>query len=211
MSILETGQMAPVGANAPRPVPAWVLPLVVGALVVGLAGLGVGLYALATMPAKTSGPRGPVGPAGPTGAKGDQGLQGVPGAAGPVGAAGPAGPAGTIASTSVVGGATLTTAPNPAAGTVLVAKTSCPGGSLLLTGSAQVTAPGVIADRNVELRSSLPLAPNLWETVAIVTAPLGQGMAMSMKPYVVCGMKARPATTTTTTTTSTTTTTVPST
>jgi hypothetical protein len=99
----------------------------------------------------------------------------------------------------------LATGPNPATGTVLVAKTSCPAGSLLLTGSAQVTAPGVIADRNVQLRTSIPLSANVWETVAIVTAPLGQGVAMGMKPYVVCGTPARavPARTTTTTTTTT--------
>ena len=119
--------------------------------------------------------------------------------------AGPTGPPGTLATTSIVGGAMLATGPNPATGTVLVAKTSCPAGSLLLTGSAQVTAPGVIADRNVQLRTSIPLSANVWETVAIVTAPLGQGVAMGMKPYVVCGTPARavPAKTTTTTTTTT--------
>ncbi len=194
--------MAPTVRAHVGPHRAWVVPVVVAAAVVGLAGLGVGLYALVTMPGETSGPRGPAGPTGPPGAKGDQGPQGVIGAVGPAGATGPTGPVGTLATTSIVGGATLATGPNPATGTVLVAKTSCPAGNLLLTGSAQVTAPGVIADRNVQLRTSIPLAANVWETVAIVTAPLGPGVAMSMKPYVVCGTPARsvpPKTTTTTT------------
>jgi hypothetical protein len=198
--------MAPVGANTSRSAPSWVVPVVVAAAVVGLAGLGVGVYALATMPAKTSGPRGPVGP---SGAQGDPGPAGAAGAAGPTGPAGPAGPAGTLASTSIVAGATVTSAPNPPAGTVLVAKTSCPLGTILLTGSAQVTATGVIADRNVELRESLPLAPNIWQTVALVTGSLGQGMAMTMKPYVVCGVPSKPAATIKPTPTTTTSSTVP--
>ncbi len=199
MSIYETGEMAQPTVPAPRAAPTWVVPLVIAAVVVGLAGLGVGIYAVATTPAKTSGPRGPVGPAGATG---EQGQQGVPGAVGPAGPAGVAGASGTLGTTSIVAGQVLTSAPNPAIGTVLVARTSCPAGSILLTGSAQVTATGTIADRNVELRESLPLAPNIWQTVALVTGPLGAGMAMSMKPYVVCGIQARPpvpkATTTTT-------------
>jgi hypothetical protein len=108
-----------------------------------------------------------------------------------------------------VAGATVTSAPNPPVGTVLVAKTSCPFGTILLTGSAQVTATGVIADRNVQLRESLPLAPNIWQTVALVTASLGQGMAMSMKPYVVCGVQSKPAATPKATTTTTASSTVP--
>ena len=57
----------------------WIAPVAIGALVVGLVGLGVGAYALATTPAKTSGPQGPAGP---------QGAQGPAGRAGPAGAAG---------------------------------------------------------------------------------------------------------------------------
>ncbi len=37
--------------------PKWMAPVAIGALVLGLAGLGVGAYALATMPAKTLAPR----------------------------------------------------------------------------------------------------------------------------------------------------------
>jgi len=168
--------------------------------VVGLAGLGVGIYAVAKMPAKTSGPRGPVGRAG---AAGTQGPQGVPGPTGAAGPPGPSGPAGTIASASVVAGLTLTSAPNPPVGTVLVAMTACPLGKILMSGSAQVSAPGVVADRNVGLRLSIPLNASTWETVGIVTAPLGPGIAMSMKPYVVCGVASPPAAPTTTTTSTT--------
>jgi hypothetical protein len=102
-----------------------------------------------------------------------------------------------------VAGLTLTSAPNPPVGTVLVAMTACPTGKILMSGSAQVSAPGVVADRNVGLRSSIPLNADTWETVAIVTAPLGPGIAMSMKPYVVCGVPSRPAAPTTTTTSTT--------
>ena len=83
----------------------WVAPVVVAALVVGLAWLGIGAYAVATTPAKTSGPQGPVGQ---TGAVGPQGQQGVPGAKG---VAGPAGPAGALAATSIVASTASTTLP----------------------------------------------------------------------------------------------------
>lgn len=168
----------------------WVVPVVVAALVVGLAGLGVGAYAVATMPAKTSGPQGPVGQTGATG------PQGAPGAKGEVG---PAGPAGSLAATSIVTGTAMKSAPDPGIGTVLVAKTTCPTGKILLSGGAQVSAPGVQADRDVELRSSFPSSTTEWQTVAIVTGSLGTGVVMTMRPYVVCG-EASPTTTTTPTT-----------
>ena len=191
MSSPQLGTEASESAEATRPTPGWVVPLVVVALVVGLAGLGVGIYAVAKMPAKTSGPRGPVGPAGATG---EQGPQGVPG---PVGAAGPAG---TIASASVVEGTAMTSAPSPPVGTVLVAQTSCPAGKILMSGGAQVAAAGAVSDRDVVLRSSFPLTADTWETVALVSGPIATGVSMSMKPYVVCGTAAVPASTTTTTT-----------
>jgi len=172
----------------------WVAPVVVAALVVGLAGLGVGAYAVATMPAKTSGPQGPVGQ---TGAVGPQGQQGVPGAKG---VAGPAGPAGALAATSIVASTALKSAPDPGVGTVLVAKTTCPAGKILLSGGAQVSAPGVLADRNVELRSSFPFSTTQWQTVAIVTGRLGRGVVMTMMPYVVCGEATPTASSTTPTT-----------
>ncbi len=185
--------------------PRWLVPVVVASLVVGLGGLGVGIYAVATTPAKTSGPPGPAGATGDTGAQGPQGVAGPAGAPGAAGPTGPMGAPGTVASASIVGGTTVTSAPNPPVGTVLVAQTACPVGKILMSGSAQVAAPGV-ADRNVVLRSSFPLNSNLWQTVAMVTAPLGAGLSMSMKPYVLCGVASVPASTKTTTTTTTTTT-----
>lgn len=175
----------------------WIAPVVIAALVVGLAGLGVGAYAVATTPAKTSGPQ---GPAGQTGAVGPQGQQGVPGAKGATGAAGATGPAGALAATSIVASTALKSAPDPAVGTVLVAKTSCPAGKILLSGGAQVSAPGVLADRNVELRASFPFSTTQWQTVSIVTGSLGVGVVMTMKPYVVCGEATPTASTTTPTT-----------
>ncbi len=41
--------------------PKWIVPVVIAALLVGGAGLGVGAYAVATTPAKTSGPQGRAG------------------------------------------------------------------------------------------------------------------------------------------------------
>ena len=174
--------------------PKWVVPVVIAALVVGLAGLGVGAYAVTTTPAKTSGPRGPVGQ---TGAIGPQGLQGVPGAKGSTGAAGPAG---VLAAASIVAGTALRSVPDPAVGTVLVAKTTCPAGKILLSGGAQVSAPGVLADRNVEMRASFPFSATQWQTVSIVTGSLGAGVVMTMKPYVVCGEAMPEASSTTPTT-----------
>lgn len=169
--------------------PKWVAPLVGGALVIGLAGLGVGAYSLATMPASASGPPGPQGATGPMGPAGPRGV------AGPKGETGPPG---TIVDTSIVAGAALKTTPNPPEGAVLVAKTSCPAGQTLLSGGAQVSAPGVQADRNVALRSSIPVDKTHWQTVAIVTGPLGSGVSMTMKPFVMCGVPSTGSSTTTT-------------
>lgn len=163
----------------------WVARVVIAALIVGPAGLGVGAYAVATTPAKTSGPQGPAGPAGATGPQGPQGQQGVPG---PKGATGLTGPAGALAATSIVASTALKSALDPAVGTVLVAKTSCPAGKVLLSGGAQVSAQGVQADRHVELRSSFPFSTTQWQTVSIVTGSLGAGDVMTMKPFVVCGV-----------------------
>ena len=176
--------------------PRWVAPVVVAALLVGGAGLGVGAYAVATTPAKTSGPQGRPGATGATGAQGPQGVKGD------TGPAGPAGPTGTVAATTILSATSVKSAPDPAVGTVLVAKTSCPSGKVLLNGGAQVTAPGVQADRNVTLRSSFPINSTKWQTVAIVTGPLGAGVVMTMTPYVVCG-EPTPASSSTSTTTTT--------
>jgi hypothetical protein len=159
------------------------MSLVVIALLVALAGLGVGAFALATQPAKVSGPRG---------------AQGVEGARGPQGKQGPMG---TLASSSIVRGTPQVSAPNPNPGTVVVATTSCQSGGVLLSGGAQVSAPGAAADRNVVLRSSLPLNDTTWETVGLVMGPLGQGTSMTVTPYVVCGVPAASTATSTSTTT----------
>ena len=145
----------------------WVAPVVVAALVIGLAGLGVGAYAVATTPAKTSGPQGPP-------AKGSCRSTGPTGGARSQGVAVLAGPAGALAATSIIASTALKSAPDPGVGTVLVAKTTCPAGKILLSGGAQVSAPGVLADRNVELRSSFPFSTTQWQTVAIVTGRLGR-------------------------------------
>jgi hypothetical protein len=69
-----------------------------------------------------------------------------------------------------------------------------------MSGGAQVSAPGSVANRNVELRSSIPVTPDIWESVGLVTGPLGAGVSMSVSPYVICGEASSPTATTTTTT-----------
>ena len=204
MSNPSTSEMlkdpSPTGAPMAGKERKWVVPVVIASLVVGLAGVGVGAYAVATTPAKTSGPQGPVGQTGATGPQGQQGVPGAKGATGAAGAKGASGAAGALAATTLVSSTALTSAPDPAVGTVLVAKTSCPAGKLLLSGGAQVSAPGVQADRNVELRSSFASSATQWQTVSIVTGSLGAGVVMTMKPYVLCGV-ATPAASSTTPTT----------
>ncbi len=162
-----------------------VLAAVVIAALAGLAGLGVAIWALETVPAV--GPQGPQGLRGPQGSPGIQGPQGVQGVQGITGPQGKRGVPGTITAGKVVSGSTLVSAPNPAVGTVLVAKTSCPAGKVLMGGGAQVWAKGVVADRNVYLRSSFPLNSKTWQTVAITSGLLGSGTSMNLKPFVLCG------------------------
>jgi hypothetical protein len=88
----------------------------------------------------------------------------------------------------VVAATTLSTAPNPAVGTALVARSQCPAGKITLSGGASVVSG--LSTKNVQLQSSFPLNSTTWETVAIVTGPLGAGQVMSMKPYVLCGTSA---------------------
>jgi hypothetical protein len=165
----------------PEKWPRWVVPVVIAALVLGLAGLGVGAYAVATTPAKTSGPQGPAGAQGATGPQGPEGPQG---------AKGEPGPPGTIAATSIVTSTAVTSSPGAAAGTVLEAKAACPAGRVLLSGGAEVSASSTQADRKVVLRSSFPSSTTEWQTVAVVIRPLGAGVTMTMKPYVLCGTPA---------------------
>ena len=129
--------------------PKWVAPVVIAALLVGGAGLGVGAVAVATTPAKTSGPQ----------AARDR-RDRRPRTAGRQGSRWPRRtrrPDWDDRRHPILSATSLKSAPDPAVGTVLVAKTSCPLGKILLNGGAQVTAPGVLADRNVTLRSSFPI------------------------------------------------------
>ncbi len=158
--------------------------IAVGAL--SLAAIGMAASAELSVPTAVNGQNGATGPVGP---QGIQGLTGATGPAGKTGATGPAGktgPAGTIKASAALSAKPLVSAPDPPVGTVLVATTSCFPGEVLLSGGGQATAPGP-ADRNVEVRSSFPLNAHSWRTVALVTAPLGPGMAMTLRPYVVCG------------------------
>jgi hypothetical protein len=162
-------------------VPKWIKPVVIGASVLSLAGVGTAAYALATQPATVTGPQGP---------QGAQGPQGVQGPQGPEGQQGPAG----LANTTVLRAPSVVSAADPP---VLEAKTTVPAGDVLLSGGARVSAPGTVADRNVALRESFPLNDTTWETVAIVTGPLGRGVKMTLTPYVMYGV---PSTTSTSTT-----------
>jgi hypothetical protein len=155
--------------------------MAVGAL--SLAAIGMAASAQISVPTAVNGKTGATGPAGP---QGIQGLTGATGATGAVGKTGPAGPAGTIKTSAPLSAKPLVSAPDPPVGTVLVATTSCFPHQVLLNGGGQATAPGP-ADRNVEIRSSFPLNAHAWRTVALVTAPLGAGNAMTLRPYVVCG------------------------
>lgn len=159
---------------------------IIGLMAVGalsLAAIGMAASAEMSVPTAVNGKTGATGPAGP---QGIQGAVGLAGAAGPIGKTGPAGPAGTIKASAPLSAKPLVSAPDPPVGTVLVGTTSCFPGEVLLTGGGQATAPGA-ADRNVEVRSSFPLNAHAWRTVAMVTAPLGAGHAMTLRPYVVCG------------------------
>lgn len=157
---------------------------VVLALLFGLAGIGVGVASLVRGPTKVVGPTGATGATGPAGPRG---ATGATGAQGPRGLTGPAGPAGTIAATTVVSPTADVSGPNPGVGAVVVADTSCPGTDVLLGGGGRVSAPGVVGDRNVEIRASFPLNTKTWQVVGEVTGPLPSGGSMTLKPYVICG------------------------
>jgi hypothetical protein len=62
-------------------------------------------------------------------------------------------------------------------------------GDLLLSGGGQVSAPSAASDRNVGLRDSFPLSPTVWQTVGITNGPLGPDETMTLRPFVVCGVK----------------------
>jgi hypothetical protein len=188
MSSLESESPVAREDHPTRSTPSWIVPVAVVALVLALAGLGVAVYAVAKQPAKVTGPKGSTGPTGPQGPAGPRGPEGA------------RGPGGTLAATNVTRGPSKLSAPDPPVGTVVDAQTSCPAGQILLSGGAQVTASGTVADRNVTLRSSFPLNSTTWETVGLVTGPLGQDVTMNVTPYVMCGVSSATATSSTTTT-----------
>lgn len=179
------------GTKAPRRSRFWPIVAVAG-LAFGLAGVGVASAAMIQAPTKVVGPTGPrgatgaTGPQGPTGAKG---ATGATGARGPRGATGPAGPAGTLLGATVVKPAAKSTAPDPNRGAVLADRLTCPAGTVLMGGGAEVSANGIVADRNVELRTSFPINSTTWQVVAMTTAQLGAGKVMTLQPYVMCGKK----------------------
>ncbi len=165
--------------------------MVIGSIVLGLAGLGTGIYAITKIPPKVSGP---------TGRTGETGPQGPTGPAGPVGATGPVGPAGqpgTVVGGSVVTGPAMATAAGAAIGTQLVEKVTCPAGKVVLSGGAQISAsaPGSA----VALRSSFPVSTTSWQVVGVVSATLPAGAVMDMTPFALCGDSVPKETTTTTT------------
>jgi len=189
----ETEDSPPPAANGH--LPRWVLPVIIGSIVVGLAGLGTGIYAIVKIPPKVSGPTGKTGATGP---EGPVGATGPTGLTGPVGPIGPQGPAGTVTAPVVVPGPALTSATDAPIGTELVAKVSCPFGKILLSGGGQVSAswPG----QTVALRASFPIDGVTWQVVGVVIAKLPVGVAMSITPFALCG-DPTPKTATTTTTT----------
>jgi hypothetical protein len=166
----------------------------IAALVVSLASLGIAVWAL-TRPPQTGGvgPRGAQGPVGTRGPQGVQGIQGPVGSVGTLGKQGVQGPKGTpgsVGSSQVVTGAIMQTGPNPSVGTVLTTTTPCPAQMVLLSGGATVTTTAGPSS-NVFLRTSIPVSSSAWRFVAQVTGLLGAGQAMTLKPYVVCGVAAR--------------------
>lgn len=161
---------------------------IVVALLLGLAGVGLGVYAVANPS------RGPVGPRGFTGLQGRRGIAGLPGIPGKTG---PAGPPGTVGAINVVAATTLTTSPGPPVGTELVASTQCPGDRILLGGGAEVTGSGS-GGAAVVLKASYPMDSTTWQTVAMVIGTMGPHQVMSMKPYVLCAANPSAAGTTTT-------------
>jgi hypothetical protein len=81
----------------------------------------------------------------------------------------------------------LSTVADPAVGTNLIATVSCPTGKLLIGGGGQATASGAGNNFHTQVQSSYPLANNAWRVTAMVTAPLGPGSAMELRPCAICG------------------------
>lgn len=170
--------------DTPRGPSTAMIVLLVVALLLGAAGLGVGIYAAHK-----------VAQPGHAGAQGNTGPTGATGPAGPKGAPGPAGQPGTVVSPTVVAGSVVSTSAAAAGGTTLTTSTSCPVGKVLLSGGAQVTASG--ATKDVALQSSYPANDTTWQTTAVVVTALPAGDVMTVKPYVLCGTEPTKTTTST--------------
>jgi hypothetical protein len=170
--------------------PRWVLPVIIGSIVVGLAGLGTGIYAIAKIPPKVS------GPAGMTGATGPQGPTGATGPAGQTGPVGPTGPSGvgTLTPGSVVTSPAVVTAAGAPTGTQLVAKVTCPTGTTILSGGGEVTASG--SSQRVALESSFPVDASTWQVVGVVVGKLPPTVTMSVAPFALCAATGAKAATT---------------
>jgi hypothetical protein len=172
---------------------------VIFTLVIALGGVGVAFWALSTSSSNKVGPIGLTGPQGDPGTQGSQGVQGppgiqgvqgpagVPGKQGAPGPKGLTGAAGALRTSALVAGTPLTTTPGAPAGTALTSTTACPAHTVLLSGGASVAATGSTAAANVVLRSSYPVSTQAWRTVGQVTADLGVGQTMTLKPFVLCG------------------------
>lgn len=193
------------------PAPGWV---VAAALILGAAGVALGLGALLTTPTKAIGAQGAQGANGAQGAPGPQGLpgaQGPQGIPGPTGKQGPAGPVGKTGATGARGAAgtitashAITPAPtmsavDPAIGTVLSATASCPTGQVLLGGGGRISmkdqsAPSTPASapspttsaKQVELRDSYPLGTQAWRVTGVVTGTLPANEQVVLQPYALC-------------------------
>jgi hypothetical protein len=150
------------------------MPVVAVAVLLGVALLGVSSYSLATRPGRASRPQNPQGTHATQTPQGSESSHGIVG----------------LAHTTVIRAAPMVSAPHPQVGTVLTAKTMCPAGSVLLSGGAKVTASGTGARRNVALSESLPLSDTTWQTMAIVTGPLGHAGRMTLTPFVICEVPA---------------------
>jgi len=169
---------------------------VTAAVVLGLAGVGVGLAAMTVVHGKP-GPQGPAGQRGPrgqrgatgltgatgaTGAMGVRGLTGATGKTGPQGAAGPAGPRGQTGPRGATGltGATGATGPQGAQG---------PAGTIaagtLVKPAPVVSAPDPAVGTTVVAQTTCPTGKVLLSGGATVTtsSPGTKGAVVLQESY----------------------------
>jgi hypothetical protein len=92
-----------------------------------------------------------------------------------------------VTAATAVSGVVVSSTVDPPVGTPVTATVSCPTGKLLLGGGGHVSATGTGNSYNAQVHDSYPLSNNAWRVVAVVTAPLGAGSAMELRPYAICG------------------------